>query len=77
MVSKSKILNHSAIKERTGRVHDPRHIFYHAMLACDTYEAYSRRGGGMTVEPATSSYAVTGEMRSKHVRNDRHWIADA
>jgi hypothetical protein len=72
-----QILDHSAIKERAERDNDPRHIFYEALLACDTYESYRRRVGHVTVQPATTSYAVTGNMELDYVRNRRRWVADA
>ena len=76
-MGKYRILNHGAIKERALRRHDPRHVFYEALLACDTYESYARRVGHITVQPQTTSYAVTGHMELGYVRNQRRWIADA
>jgi hypothetical protein len=71
-----KILNDAHLRKRASETHDPRHIFYEALLASETYEQYLARVGGVTVQPATTSYAVTGRMEIKYCR-DRRWIADA
>lgn len=77
MTGSFKILNHSAIKERAERVHDPRHVFYRALLITRTYEDYKSEVGSVKVRPETTSYVVTGDMEVKYVRDRRRWIADA
>ena len=37
--------------EKANRAHDPRNIFYRAMLDCDTYEAYEAAVGNLAVSP--------------------------
>jgi hypothetical protein len=71
-----KIINFSAIEKKSQRTDDPRHVFYQAMLAERTYEAYDAAVGKVTVEPKTTSYLVTGAMEIRYVRNQLRWIVD-
>ena len=68
--------NIAFLKEKANRRHDPRHRFYEAMLACDTYEAYYREAGEAKVEPETyKTKPVTAHMEIRYAR-EHGWIAD-
>jgi hypothetical protein len=71
------ILNNTAfLQEKAERKHDPRHRFYEAILASDTYEDYYDRVGGLKVHPATFRRGpVTAHMEIQYARA-RGWIAD-
>ena len=73
-----KILNDAALRKKANNNDDPRHIFYDAMLANNTYEGYLRQVGNKTVQPATyRTKPVSGLMEITYCRNQRRWIADA
>jgi hypothetical protein len=44
-----KRVNEAFLRERANRDHDPRHIFYKAMLEVETYEAYEAAVGNKEV----------------------------
>jgi hypothetical protein len=72
-----RILNRDALEKQAARKSDPRHVFYEAMLAADTYQDYIALVGSVTVQPATTVYAVTGPMEFRYVKEKRGWIASA
>jgi hypothetical protein len=66
------------LREKANRTHDPRHVFYRAMLENDTYEHYENATRGVEVYPITyRSRPVTGHREMIYVRNRRRWIEDA
>jgi len=72
-----RITNNEQLRKHAENTDDPRHVFYKAMLSSRTYEEYLARVGSVTVQPATTAYAVTGRMEIRYCRNKLRWIVDA
>lgn len=70
--------NPGIIHDRAYRTEDPRHIFYAAMQAHNTYEAYEAAVGRTIVRVATirGSRPVSGNVEMRYARKNG-WIADA
>jgi len=71
-----RIVKDSDMRRRAIQKEDPRHIFYETMLSSGTYDNYLRRVGNMVVQPATTSYPVSGSMEICYCLK-KQWIADA
>jgi hypothetical protein len=71
-------VNEAFLRERANRQHDPRHIFYKAMLENDTYEAYEAEVGNreVVVERFNPPRLVNGHTEMWYAR-DSGWIEDA
>ena len=70
-------LNEAIIREKAGRIDDPRHTFYQAMLTSDSYEEYYRKVDGLKVRPTTySSRPVTARMEMNYARTQMRWVSD-
>jgi hypothetical protein len=72
-----KRVNEAFLRERANRKHDPRHIFYNAMLENDTYEAYEAEVGNkeVVVETFNPPRLVNGHTEMWYAR-DSGWIQD-
>jgi Endonuclease NucS C-terminal domain len=70
-------VNEAFLREKANRQHDPRNVFYKAMLETDTYEAYAAavRGLEISVESYRSG-PINGGMEIRYARKSG-WIADA
>ena len=72
-----RIFNDTLLREKAARTHDPRHVFYKAMLLSRTYQAYFADVGEVVVEPETyRTRPVTASMEIRYCRRNG-WIADA
>jgi hypothetical protein len=73
-----KRVNKAFLQERANRQHDPRHIFYKAMLEAETYEAYEAMVGNkeVLVETFNPPRLINGHTEMWYAR-DSGWIEDA
>jgi|KBSMisStandDraft_5_1062788.scaffolds.fasta_scaffold280979_2 hypothetical protein len=70
-------LDEAFLREKANRNDDPRNVFYKAMLANDTYEAYSAAVQGIEVSVETyRTGPINGRMEILYARRSS-WIADA
>jgi hypothetical protein len=70
-------VNEAFLREKANRTHDPRSVFYTAMLETDTYEAYAAAVRGIEVSVETyRSGPINGGMEIRYARKSG-WIADA
>jgi hypothetical protein len=71
--------NSDQIRRRAADTGDPRHIFYRAMLAHSTYEAYEADVGATKVVAPTpfGQKTVTGHAEIVYARDRVRWIRDA
>ena len=83
MAARRKILtgrytrvNEAFLRQRANRRDDPRHVFYAAMLANETYESYEAAVRGIeVVVPTYKKGPITGHMEMLYARNSG-WIVD-
>ena len=69
-------INEAFLRQRASRHDDPRHVFYVAMLANDTYEKYEATVGGIEVFVSTYSKGpINGHMEMLYARRSG-WIVD-
>jgi hypothetical protein len=70
-------LNEAFLRQRASERHDPRHVFYKAMLEVDTYEEYAAATVGKLAETGTRKVdATSGREEILYARRNK-WIADA
>ena len=70
-------LDEAAIRRKAILQHDPRHVFYTAMLENDTYETYEAAVRGIEVSVETfKNDPITGHMEILYARRNG-WIADS
>ena len=70
-------VNEAFLREKANRTHDPRIVFYKAMLEADTYEAYAAAVRGVEVSVETyRTGPINGGMEIRYARRSG-WIADA
>ncbi len=68
--------NEAFLRQRAERRDDPRHVFYVAMLANDTYEAYEAEVEGIqVVVPKRHKGPINGHMEMLYARRIG-WIVD-
>jgi len=72
-----RIVNDAFLREKAGRLNDPRHKFYEAMLSSKTYEEYLAQVGQAEVTvPTFKTGSISGRREILYAR--RHgWISDA
>lgn len=71
------VLNDTFLREKAGRVNDPRHKFYEATLSSKTYEEYLAQVGQLEVSvPTYKTGSINGRMEILYARRSG-WIADA
>ena len=76
LVGRYTRVNEAFLRKRANRQDDPRYVFYIAMLANDTYEAYEAAVQGMAVVvPTYRKGPINGHMEMLYARRSR-WIAD-
>jgi hypothetical protein len=74
-IGRFKRVNEAFLRERANRKHDPRHIFYSAMLENDTYEAYEAEVGTkeVIVETFNPPRLINGHTEMWYARHSG-WI---
>ena len=76
LTGKYTCVNAAFLQQRANRRDDPRHVFYVAMLANDTYESYEAAVRGIDVSvPAYKKGPINGHMEMLYARNNG-WIVD-
>lgn len=70
-------LNEAFLLEKANRHNDPRNVFYKAMLANDTYEAYLAAVRGIVVSVETYKTRPIDGRREIFYARRSGWIADA
>ncbi len=69
-------INEVFLRVRAGRQADPRHVFYMAMLANDTYEAYEAAIQDIEVSvPTYRTGPINGHTEMLYARRNG-WIVD-
>ena len=69
--------NSAFLTEKANRIHDPRHIFYKAILSSSTYEQYYAKVGDIVVQPETfKTKPVNADMEIKYAKY-RQWVESA
>jgi hypothetical protein len=68
--------NEALLRQRSSCRDDPRHVFYAAMLACDTYDAYEAAVQGIQViVPNFKKGPINGHTEMLYARRSG-WIVD-
>jgi len=68
------LVNEPFLREKAHREHDPRHVFYQAMLDTRTYEDYLNLVGDVLVSVDTFKKGpISGRMEILYARRKR-WI---
>jgi hypothetical protein len=71
------LVNEAFLREKAHRQHDPRHVFYRAMLNTRTYEDYLNLVGDVEVSVDTYKKGpISGRKEILYARQ-KHWIDDA
>lgn len=71
-----EIRNSALLREKAGRLDDPRHPFYVAMLSTDRYEVYLAEVGKKLVEvKGYKANPISGRAAILYCRRHR-WIVD-
>jgi hypothetical protein len=68
--------NTTHLSKRAGEIHDPRHVFYKAMLEHHTYEKYLEQVGELKVDvPTFKAGPISGRDEILYARRSG-WIVD-
>jgi hypothetical protein len=70
-----RVLNLRQLERRANEAHDPRWIFYSAMLCASSVAEYRSLVGEVVVYPSTYHGKVSAENELRYVVNSRRWLA--
>ena len=71
------VVDQAFLREKANRTHDPRHVFYKAVLEHRSYEKYENAVRGIRISvPSFRTGPITGHMEIMYARR-MGWIEDA